>query len=262
MERETSDFLFDIGTQESFILTQKKNSEAKRKRSHLIRLLRNKIEKDGKSLFSESDQEAFSRHGSAYQRLTLKKINDIDIYVVLNGTGLNWENFPLAGTSKKQHPHLQSFLLSTQIAIDWMYKIVCKIITDQHKIEKTKRDMQFFLELGSNFPRDTKQKILGFRDIVKMLKFSGQKLDWEETNGITSFIIRFATAAVFRQEPRGPSHSNQKTLERVVEQLNSWIEQKSFKDPYSDEYHQLKGNNIDTETVTEIYISLSKDRPF
>jgi len=108
MERETSDFLFDIGTQESFILTQKKNSEAKRKRSHLIRLLRNKIEKDGKSLFSESDQEAFSRHGSAYQRLTLKKINDIDIYVVLNGADLYWNNSSL----QKMEPKSPSIQIS------------------------------------------------------------------------------------------------------------------------------------------------------
>lgn len=84
-EQDISDKLFDKITPPPFSRSVKDSSKAKRQRLNLISQIRIAIElKDGKSLWSPSDEAAFSKHGSLYQRLTSKAIkHDIDIYVGL-----------------------------------------------------------------------------------------------------------------------------------------------------------------------------------
>jgi hypothetical protein len=86
-EKGISDKLFDKITSAEFSRSVKDSSKAKRQRLNLISQIRIAVElKDGKSLWSSSDEAAFSKHGSLYQRLTSKAIkHDIDIYVGLNG---------------------------------------------------------------------------------------------------------------------------------------------------------------------------------
>lgn len=75
----------------------------------MIESVRKKIEDNGKALISDSDEIAFSRHGSLYQKQTTGKVNDIDIYVVLNGFGLWWGQCELAGKQRGENPNLTSF---------------------------------------------------------------------------------------------------------------------------------------------------------
>mmetsp|Transcript_29261 Transcript_29261/g.41192 ORF Transcript_29261/g.41192 Transcript_29261/m.41192 type:complete len:109 (+) Transcript_29261:320-646(+) len=108
--------------------------------------------------------------------------------------------------------------------------------------------MQFFRELGDDFARNTQEKILGFRE------YCGKRLGWEETHGISSFVLRFATAEIFKRQ--SPSRFNQKTLEKVVEQLNQWIVEKKFQDPYTKELHPLKGSKINMEDVMLVFAKM------
>lgn len=106
----------------------------------------------------------------------------------------------------------------------------------------TSMDMQLFRKLGDDNARDTTKKTLGFRDVVKLLKYYGKEFDWKKNFGISSFMIRFAVADVYKNKKN--SLFNHKTIKAAVDVLNSWITKKSFKDPYINHDHKLWGKKI------------------
>jgi len=119
----------------------------------------------------------------------------------------------------------------------------------------TSLDMQMVRELGKDFVRDDTNKILGFRDVVKLLKFLANICKWKDNNGISSFIIRWATVKTFRslkESRKQTSVFNQKTLAQVIDELNIYITNKCFCDPYTDKKVVLNGPPINLQEVLTV----------
>lgn len=98
------------------------------------------------------------------------------------------------------------------------------------EVNPTTRDMQTVIDLDREFSRDSDRKVLGYRDLVKLLKRLKDILGWGASHGITSFMIRFAVSETLE---RSSSRYNHKQLAAAIDQLQRWFDQGYFPDPYA-----------------------------
>ena len=276
-------------------------STAKRSRKWLLAQLRNTVLGDGAMLMSRSDETSFSKHGSLYHRLHSHRVNDIDMYVVLNGRGLVWGQISLLGVDH-DNTNIQRFARMEYAASalrQWMLQIVRNVLEpvgSRHKAALTRRgasiqdlggrnydiipafaykdeggsihhlipnedvwesnpttfDMQFVIFLDRTYRRDVDHLLLGYRDLVKLLKKLAENLQWKDTRGITSFMIRFAAAAELVKVGAHASFSNQARLGVILANLDAAIERGYFEDPYTGEHLALRGHQVNAANCTII----------
>ena len=299
-------------------IVSKTEKLVKRRRDSVLGNLCQAIKKDGKWLYSHPDdggqhalQASFSKHGSVYHRLHLKKINDIDIYVILYGAGLTYRGSRLLprpdSVPAKDNPNARAFGASSADhelgdsirAVQWMIRMVHAAIpaNAHHKIRETPgrrgavllnygqkgrvnfdfipvfvakgdtghfhvlpdgrggweynptdRIMRMVDEYHALYPRYPEQKVLGVKDIIKVLKVFKTQDHWESRHGVSSFVILCAAdkllqdpglAGRFKEE-----QFNQKRIQMVLDQINMWISQGGFADPYTGKRLVLRGSKI------------------
>jgi hypothetical protein len=105
------------------------------------------------------------------------------------------------------------------------------------EVNPTQSDREVVNELDASYPRDQKTKVLGYRDLVRGLKYVSMKQKWEDTHGITSFEIRVAVGRALRSANQ--NKINQKNIDAAVSVLNGWLKKGYFEDPYTDESVRL-----------------------
>lgn len=129
-EREISDQIFLVVTSPDMAREREQVTEGKKQRDWLLAHVRSAVLQDGKDLLSDSGDTSLSRHGSLFHRLTLGVINDVEIYVILNGHGLLWEGFPFAGSlgPNRNNSAFPSDFRSIDMA-GWMCRIVCRALS-------------------------------------------------------------------------------------------------------------------------------------
>eukprot|EP00762_Andalucia_godoyi_P007150 ANDGO_01836.mRNA.1 hypothetical protein len=93
----------------------------------------------------------------------------------------------------------------------------------------TMKDMRIVMDLDREFARDPSNKILGYRDLVRAVKYISAKHDWANSHNVSSFVIRFVVAEVLLQTR---SKFNHKQINAIIEQLNQLIGKGHFLDPY------------------------------
>ena len=98
----------------------------------------------------------------------------------------------------------------------------------------TAEDMRAVIELDKKFQRDSETKKLGYRDLVKVLKYLRTGMQWDVTPGITSFMIRFAVQDALASSV---SEYNQKNIANALAVLQSWITGGGFCDRYTGKLH-------------------------
>ena len=102
----------------------------------------------------------------------------------------------------------------------------------------TERVMRGLDKAAHDHPRDQLRKVLGLKDIIKVLKFLKRKDSWESRNGVTSFVIKYAVEKV---SPRFRSQVlNQVRIQIVIDQINEWISRGGFIDPYTGQKFELR----------------------
>jgi len=101
----------------------------------------------------------------------------------------------------------------------------------QWQVNPTGRDKRLVIELDVQFSRDSERKVLGYRDLVKVLKRLKDALGWQHSHGITSFMIRHAVSLTLEEST---SRFNHKQLAAAIGQLQRWLNAGSFPDPYAD----------------------------
>ena len=296
------EWLYTTGTSAPVTTNREEASEAKRSRKWLLAQLRNAVLADGAMLASMSDESSFSKHGSLYHRLHSHRVNDIDMYVVLNGRGLIWgDNISLWGVGNS-NINIQRFARMNYEASalrGWMLQVVRVVLGSlgsQHKASLTRRgasiqdlggrnydiipafafkdeqdnlhhlipndqvwqanpttlDMQFVIFLDREFRRDVDRLLLGYRDLVKLLKKVAEHHQWKETRGITSFMIRFAAANELMIGRASNLTSNQARLGAILANLDGAIDRRYFVDPYTGEHLPLHGLGINGGDCTLI----------
>ena len=125
-------YLFEVKQEEN---SHEKGTDARDQRKRLITAL--KLSVGVENLVSENDDDSFSYHGSTYKGTEVPGENDIDVYVVLNGKGLSWDDslrelvdarepssgvssdkvFPLCGVGEPLRPFERK---NPREAIKWM----------------------------------------------------------------------------------------------------------------------------------------------
>ena len=94
-------FHFVTGPDSAAERSRQDDANAKRQRLGLITDIRSTLTRGGGDcLVSDHDEDSFSYHGSLYKRTHPRLLNDIDIYVVLNGDGLFWDQETSSVTSR------------------------------------------------------------------------------------------------------------------------------------------------------------------
>ncbi|MDR3571787.1 MAG: hypothetical protein P4L81_06380 [Candidatus Pacebacteria bacterium] len=101
---------------------------------------------------------------------------------------------------------------------------------DAWEANPIQRDMQTVIDLDREFSRDAERKVMGYRDLVKLLKRLKDVLGWGKSHGITSFMIRFAVSATLESSA---SRFNHKQLAAAIALLQQWLDAGSFPDPYA-----------------------------
>lgn len=293
-QKAKSERVFIIATNEPIAASQSEAKSAKNQRAWLLAQIRNEIVADGKQLLTESDEASFSKHGSLYLRLHGQTLNDIDVYVVLNGCGSKWGEVFLEGRGEalKNEATRGLFDPSTSLrTTQWMQTIMKRVVEQHHmsvtfqagargakiagfgpkkrnydvipafqyrdergrifhlipsgngwESNPTENDRCLVAQLDSRFARDPDRRLLGYRDLVKLLKFVASQQDWQSTADVTSFMIRHAVAdALHEGPPREQKRvSNQATIDRIVRKLNAWRKQGFFLDPYTKQRQPLR----------------------
>lgn len=287
-QRARSDALFNLATSSDVIVPRKDTTSAKEQRKWLLAQVRNAVIENGKELVSASDGTTFSAHGSLFHRLHVRGSHDIDVYVGLDGAGLNWGGTALVGRPGSEGKNLRAFQLplTAAAAAQWMFSIVRGVLAkfqaggkvsqgrrgaaisgfgpkrrdydiipaflfrdaDGHthhiipagdcwERNPTSRDMRLVIELDAEFSRDQQGKILGYRDLVKLLKRLSAALDWKRSHDITSFMLRFAVSESMQERSTSFNH---KQLARAIATLQEWLNRGFFLDPYTNERHELR----------------------
>ena len=113
----------------------------------------------------------------------------------------------------------------------------------------TQEVMQSVGETHRLYPRDQQNRILGAKDIIKVLKVFKTMDDWETWHGVTSFVILYAVHEVLSPEFRAQD-LNQRRLRMVVDKINEWIRRGGFKDPYTAKKLELRRPEIQTTNDT------------
>lgn len=93
-------------------------------------------------------------------------------------------------------------------------------------------------KLDQQNPRDPERKTIGFRDAVRLMKYWSKEQKWDETVGLTSFMIKCAAMSVYEMGAR--SKVNQEQLRRIAEKINGWIGQGYFLDPIENKQQCFK----------------------
>jgi CRISPR/Cas system CSM-associated protein Csm4 (group 5 of RAMP superfamily) len=83
-QSEVSDALFNLATSPPVIPSRSDAKKARGQCQWMIALIRGVVKGAGFELVSPSNVAAFSEHGSVFERTHNHKINDIDVYVILN----------------------------------------------------------------------------------------------------------------------------------------------------------------------------------
>ena len=90
-----NDELYRFATKErsTAVKSHRNVQKAKNQRKGLVDAIRTQIVTEGDYLVSDHDNDNFSCHGSLYKNTSIRELNDIDMYVVLNGDTLLWNNW-------------------------------------------------------------------------------------------------------------------------------------------------------------------------
>lgn len=105
------------------------------------------------------------------------------------------------------------------------------------EVNPTSLDTQHLQNLCKTFPQHFARKLLGYRDFVRLVKWMTATNGWEESHGLSSFIIRKAVAIALEQAQ--PTY-NQHVINRIFKVLNRFITC-GFQDPYTKKSRRLKG---------------------
>ena len=251
---------------------------ARGQRAALLRMLRVAAKRLGEQLASDSDDAAFSKHGSLFQQLSGPRLNDVDVYVVLDGARLRWHGHELNGPPCNAVTRTQ--VGNPKDAIDLMMRIIraveppldaarsdrgatlshggisfdvipafsfskqgktCHLIpaVDGWEENPTLHDSEERNRLATEYPSRPELKLLGYCDLVKLFKFIKRSCGWTESHGITSFMIRWAVSKAV-QKRCFPEQGNRARFNLVLTQLNACIQRGAFKDPYTGKERALQ----------------------
>lgn len=98
-----------------------------------------------------------------------------------------------------------------------------------YEINPTEYDMNLFNELADTYKRNPEEKVLGFRDIVKAIKFCKKVFNWD----ISSFVIRVVVRNLTVCGRLGCT-DNALMLHVVLQELQQICNSGFFQDPYQD----------------------------
>ena len=300
-----SDQVFNRLMSDDFVTSEHSQDIAHRQRERLIKILRTAIENDGHQLASQSNDIAFSKHGSLFQRTMVGNANssDIDMYVALNSNGYRLEDGEI-GKGPYPNKNNPKLLSNPSFARKWMKKIVINALPENttavvksskrgvrlsnygnpkrkydiipsflfkdrdnyvHLIPNgnewewnpTVQDMSDTIYLGNRFSRDKKNKILGFRDIIKAFKYVASERNLKDSHGINSFVLCLAVTFTYNWLAQSYYHSfetNHIAISKVLEKLNSWIYRGYVCDPYTGK--RINFNSHEILTISNFYYLL------